>query len=162
MTKKRESNGRTHMPTDRAAIRAFLESALADGGVPVRDLEARARAAGLLPEGLAISQCKPIRKAANKLHILRYRDGDHWVWELPSVSGKDAQKMPASADVVQLDAQVPPVEDLAAARRKFIEESMRWYGTAEFKATIKQGLEEAEEIVRQEYARLGLDYASRP
>jgi hypothetical protein len=54
---------------DREVIRAFLESVLCDGAVAVRDLEARARAEGLLEEGQVISQTMPWRTAGRKLGI---------------------------------------------------------------------------------------------
>jgi hypothetical protein len=82
----------------RQTIQAFLESALADGAVPVRELEAKAPAAMLLAPDLPISQCKPFRRAADDLHVLRFRDDDRWFWELPKTGGQDAHKMPASTD----------------------------------------------------------------
>jgi hypothetical protein len=77
----------------RQTIQAFLESALADGAVPVRELEAKAPAAMLLAPDLPISQCKPFRRAADDLHVLRFRDDDRWFWELPKTGGQDAHKV---------------------------------------------------------------------
>jgi hypothetical protein len=68
---------KTQRPS-RQSIRVFLEVALRDGAVAVRDLEARARAEGLLPPNLAISQCAPFRTAARKFKILSFREDDRW------------------------------------------------------------------------------------
>jgi hypothetical protein len=134
------------MPTDRAAIRAFLESALADGAVRVRDLEAKARAEGLLPPDLAISQCKPFRRVAEKLHILHFREDDRWLWRLPV---QDARKPPEGAPNLELDApdvspepvKPPAQDDLAARRRKHAEETVRWFSSPEFKEAMRKGRE---------------------
>ena len=53
----------------------FLRAALADGGMLVTELEARARVAGLLKSGQPISQCKPVRDAKRKLGVRSGRSG---------------------------------------------------------------------------------------
>jgi hypothetical protein len=133
---------------DRAAIRTFLRAALANGAVPVRDLESRARAAGLLAEGLALSQCMPIRTAAGKLKVLRYREDDRWWWRLPSTKMEDDVKMIETALETEPVAEPPPSpsvqDDLAAARRKFVEERLCWYHSDEARAAAQKGREQAE------------------
>jgi hypothetical protein len=169
-------------PPSRDVVRAFLETVLRDGAVAVRDLESKARAELLLAEGRPLSQSKPIRKAADELHVLRFRQDDQWFWQLPSVSNQDDRKMPNASSPVAAASDKPTVQDdlvvapdvvtpetptaqddLAAARRKFIEDTLRWHESDEAKAVIKRGFREAEEIIKRdpEYARLGLDYASR-
>jgi hypothetical protein len=117
---------------DRVAIKAFLQTALADGAVPAKDLEIKARAAGLLAEGLPLSQCHPLRRIADKLHILRYREDDRWWWRLPMTrmtSRQDDDKVTAPApDLVLVPGPTPPPaiqDDPAAARRKFAEQSLK-------------------------------------
>ena len=53
----------------------FLRSALADGDIPVTELEARARIAGLLNAGQTISQCRPFRDAKEELGVRSGRSG---------------------------------------------------------------------------------------
>jgi hypothetical protein len=145
----------------RRTIRAFLETALADGAVAVRDLEAKARAAMLLVPDLPISQCMPFRTVARKLKILSFREDDRWWWRLPMVEKQDDLKMieamPEPAPAVPVVCQ----DDIVAARRKIMEQTLSWHKSEEAKAVIKQSLREAEEIIKAEYARLGLDYTSR-
>jgi hypothetical protein len=65
----------------------FLRRALADGGMLVTELEARARIAGLLKPGQPIGQCKPFRDAKRKLGIKSDRKGfgrtARYHWRLP-------------------------------------------------------------------------------
>lgn len=73
----------------------FLRSVLADGPLPVLQIEAEARQAGLLGPDQPISQNKAFRSARDMLGIKPMRRGGtgasgQWVWELP-----DASKMPS-------------------------------------------------------------------
>jgi hypothetical protein len=72
----------------------FLRSVLAAGPVSVTELEADAKAAGLLGDKQAISQSKPFRSARDTLGIKPRKSGfqadARWVWELP-----EAPKMPS-------------------------------------------------------------------
>lgn len=73
----------------------FLRSVLAAGAVPVLQVEAEARSAGLLGADKPISQNKAFRSARDMLGITPQRRGGtggngQWVWELP-----DATKMPS-------------------------------------------------------------------
>jgi hypothetical protein len=61
-----------------------LRCALASGPVPVRDLEMRAVAAGLLLPDVKISQCKAFRRTADTLGVQRYQAGRRWYWMLPA------------------------------------------------------------------------------
>ena len=86
-------------------IGEFLRVALANGPVPVKDLQARARAAELLGQDQPISQCKSFRTIADKLGARRFQAGRRWFWTL-----HPANQMPARA------AQVPGNEaDVTAA-----------------------------------------------
>ena len=70
-----------------AAVTDFLNRALADGALAVADLEARARAAGLLGEHQQIQHAKPFKLAKKGLDIRSIRDGfgrgGKWAWMLP-------------------------------------------------------------------------------
>jgi hypothetical protein len=65
----------------------FLRAALGAGPRSVRDLEAEARDAGLLPVAQPISQCKPIRAARDSLGIKAYQQTGQkaggWYWAMP-------------------------------------------------------------------------------
>jgi hypothetical protein len=67
----------------------FLATVLADGGVPVAEIERSARAAGLLGEGQPIGQSKAFRNARKRLGVepFRPKGGGGWIWQLP-VEGK--------------------------------------------------------------------------
>jgi hypothetical protein len=65
----------------------FLRAALAKQARAVTELEANARAAGLLKERQSISHARPFRRAKESLRIRSLRVGfgarSHCVWELP-------------------------------------------------------------------------------
>ncbi len=65
----------------------FLSDTLADGPVAVSDLEARARASGLLDHNRRIAQSKGFRKAKKHLGVHSVRSGfgatGEWAWRLP-------------------------------------------------------------------------------
>jgi putative DNA primase/helicase len=67
--------------------KTFLQEALADGPMSVADLEAEARAAGLLGERQRLSYNKAIRVAADSLGVVRKREGfgrgAAYHWSLP-------------------------------------------------------------------------------
>jgi hypothetical protein len=62
--------------------------ALVAGEMSVGDIEAEAKAAGLLGPGQPISQCKPIRAARSALGVVIRREGygpgARFLWRLPS------------------------------------------------------------------------------
>jgi hypothetical protein len=62
-----------HAAKDDAKI--FLEEVLVQGPMSVADLEAEARAAGLLGERQRLSYNKAIRAAADRLGVVRKREG---------------------------------------------------------------------------------------
>jgi hypothetical protein len=70
-----------------AAITVFLSGALADGALAVGDLQAKARAAGLLCEHQQIQHAKAFTKAKKALGIRSIRDGfgrgGKWAWLMP-------------------------------------------------------------------------------
>jgi hypothetical protein len=65
----------------------FLKTTLTDGPVAVSEIEARARAAGLLGERQRITNVKAFRKAKSALGIVSIRQGfgrdGAWAWALP-------------------------------------------------------------------------------
>ncbi len=68
--KRRRLAKMTSAPThSSAAITDFLNRALAGGALAVGDLEAKARAAGLLGEGQQIQHAKAFKKAKKELGI---------------------------------------------------------------------------------------------
>jgi hypothetical protein len=74
-------------PTAKDDCIDFLKIALADGPQLVRDLEAEACDAGLLPIGQPISQCKPMRAARDALEVKVYQQKGQkaggWFWAMP-------------------------------------------------------------------------------
>jgi hypothetical protein len=69
-------------------VREFLKVALASGPVPVRDLEMRAVAVGLLLPDVKISQCKAFRRTADTLGVRRFQMGRCWHWTLDDVAAR--------------------------------------------------------------------------
>ena len=65
-------------------VREFLQCALANGPVAVKDLEEKARAAGLLGADQSASQTKVFRRTADTLGVQRYQAGRRWYWMLPA------------------------------------------------------------------------------
>jgi hypothetical protein len=65
----------------------FLRNSLANGALAVAELEARARAAGLLSQRQQIQHAKTFKKAKSALGIRSIRDGfggdGKWAWHLP-------------------------------------------------------------------------------
>src|SRR5438552_16943461 len=72
------------------AVTDFLRASLSNGALAVPDLEAKARAAGLLGERQQIQHAKAFKKAKKSLGIQSRRDGfgvgGKWVWLLPAQS----------------------------------------------------------------------------
>src|SRR6202047_3367876 len=68
----------------------FLGDALALGALGVPELEARARAAGLLGEGQRITHAKVFKRTKKFLGIKSVRngfgDGGEWLWRLESAA----------------------------------------------------------------------------
>jgi AAA domain len=81
--------------------RIFLEDALSTGPVEVEVLEGAARAAGLLGVNQRISNCKPLRAAADALGVLKLRSGfgpgASYSWSLPDVPCAPSGTMRAHA-----------------------------------------------------------------
>jgi hypothetical protein len=91
------------------AVTEFLRNVLACGALGVLQLEAMARAAGLLGEGQRITHAKVFKQAKKSLGIRSVRDGfgcgGAWAWVLDQQSSQAPTK---SAD--------PPVSGTAAAK----------------------------------------------
>lgn len=70
----------------------FLSRVLANGQMAVSDIEAEARAAGILGSAIPINKDKPFRAAKEKLCIRSYQPkgqkGSGWVWEIPNTKGQ--------------------------------------------------------------------------
>ena len=85
--------------TDRAhnaVVTDFLQRALVAGAIAVTQLEAMARAAGLLGKRQQIQHAKAFKKAKKSLGIRSIRDGfgskGKWAWLLPAKPVKPAKK----------------------------------------------------------------------
>jgi hypothetical protein len=137
---------------DRAGIRKFLLDTLANGDVPAKEVEARARAAGWVAEGQILSHCKPLRRIADKLHILRYRREGAWFWSLPKPTQLIARKLPDASTKLP----PPPPEDPAAARREFMKRTRAWFASEDFRLAVREANAEADAVIAKEYARRGL------
>jgi hypothetical protein len=68
----------------------FLKVVLAAGPADVLEIEAEARAAGLLAEGKSVSQSKPFRSARKMLNVqiekVGFNSGAKWQWRLPEAT----------------------------------------------------------------------------
>jgi hypothetical protein len=75
-----------------AAITDFLNRSLTGGALAVGELEAKARAAGLLREHQQIQHAKAFKKAKKALGIRSVRDGfgtgGKWAWLMPPQSAQ--------------------------------------------------------------------------
>jgi hypothetical protein len=91
--------GDRHTAKDDAKI--FLQEVLAEGPMSVADLEAEARAAGLLGERQRLSYNKAIRTAADRMGVVRKREGfgrgAAYHWSLPDASSVPSAAMLAHA-----------------------------------------------------------------
>jgi hypothetical protein len=91
-------------PHTPAIVAVFLRQALAGGTLGVPELEAKARAAGLLSEGQRISHAKVFKRAKKALGIRSVRNGfgasGEWLWVLdkldvpPIADGASASRVP--------------------------------------------------------------------
>jgi len=63
---------------------------LAEGPLPVKDIERQAVEAALLGEGKPIGQSKPFRNARQALGIITDKTGmrEGWTWALPKMPSK--------------------------------------------------------------------------
>jgi putative DNA primase/helicase len=98
-------NGAGERATAKDDAAKFLRTVLADGPMAVADIEAEARAAGLLGATQPISQCKPIRSARDALGINVYqRKGQKaggWCWAMPGQmpsEGSDSRQKKRATD----------------------------------------------------------------
>jgi putative DNA primase/helicase len=83
-----EALGDPAEPTHKDEAIDFLRQILANGPVPVADIEAEAQAARVLGASQSISQSKPFRSARDTLGVVSNRTGfgrgGSWTWALPS------------------------------------------------------------------------------
>jgi hypothetical protein len=90
---------------------AFLQTVLADGPVPVPEIETRARAAGLLGARQRVTHAKRFKRAKAMLGIQSvpkgFGGGGAWAWALPSTETTAAT---ASADHLSSEAPVPAIQ----------------------------------------------------
>src|SRR6476659_3788517 len=84
--------------TQTANVREFLRVALANGPVAVKDLEEKARAAGLLRPDQPISQCKSFRTIANKIGVQRLQKERRWFWTMADQPKQAASDISRAAD----------------------------------------------------------------
>ena len=132
-------------PTDADVVK-FLRGALAKRACPVVELEASARAAGLLKERQRIAQAKPFRRAKEFLRMRSHRAGfgarSHWLWELPRASVPSAKAQRASAPprripshwvegVAYLNPERPPADVPRHRWRQFVDDCKRFLNSPE-------------------------------
>jgi len=94
-----------------SAVNEFLREALAGAALSVPNLEAKARAAGLLGERQRVSNAKLFRRAKKSLGIISTRAGfgtdGEWRWELPA-SRDEAVAIPSiSREPARTEGRVP-------------------------------------------------------
>jgi hypothetical protein len=74
-------------PTSEAAATKFLRTALAGDALGVSELEAKARAKGLLREDQSITHLKAFKRAKRSLGVTSVRTGfgarSQWLWQMP-------------------------------------------------------------------------------
>jgi len=91
---------------------AFLSGALTSGRVSASQLEARARAAGLLAEHQHITHSKPFKRAKKALGIRSLRNGfgrdGEWFWSLPEQPSP--QRMPPVSNGLGPPIAEAPIE----------------------------------------------------
>src|SRR5262249_35618664 len=87
--------------TPESNIAKFLRAALAEQARAVTELEASARAAGLLGEAQSITDAKAFKLAKKFLRIRSVRVGfgprSQWLWELPRENTPSAKAEPQAA-----------------------------------------------------------------
>jgi hypothetical protein len=94
----------TDRRTAAAECAEWLHEVLADGPRAVAEIEAEARAAGLLGDDDPIAAAKPFRAARAMLGVRSRRDGfgsaGRWLWSLPDVAVPDAALPPDTETVL--------------------------------------------------------------
>jgi hypothetical protein len=108
-------------------VTGFLQDALGGGAMSVGELEAKARAAGLLGDCQQIQHAKSFKKAKKALGIRSIRDGfgsgGKWAWSIPPQAAQIAIVTIANAN---LDAKgQPSVRDAAARDTPHVESESR-------------------------------------
>jgi hypothetical protein len=140
-----------------ALVTEFLGNALALGALGVPELEAKARAAGLLREGQQISHARVFRRAKKSLGIRSLRAGfgarSQWRWQLPQQSEGSPKtdsgtarerRGPIPIDWVQgvayLDPDRPPNDVPRPRWRQFVDDCKSFLSSPEKWAERAAGL----------------------
>ena len=140
-----------------ALVTEFLGDALALGALGVPELEARARAAGLLGEGQSITHTKAFKGAKKSLGISSHRVGfgsrSQWQWQLPRQSeGSTKTDLPTSRErrsaipidwvqgVAYLDPDRPPNDVPRHRWRQFVDDCKSFLSSPEKWAERGAGL----------------------
>jgi hypothetical protein len=141
----------------RALVTKFLRDSLTVGALGVPDLEARARAAGILGERQQISHAKVFKHAKKSLGIRSLRAGfgarSQWRWQLPrqsegsitTDSGTARERRgPIPIDWVQgvacLDPDRPPNDVPRHRWRQFVDDCKNFLSSSEHWANRAAGL----------------------
>jgi putative DNA primase/helicase len=102
-----DANSNSATATDEAV--EFLQIVLANGRVKIHDIEAEARAAGLLGKDQELSLSKPFRSARTELHVRSTRDGFGpgavYYWSLPTMLAPDGTMPASSKDRATMDKE---------------------------------------------------------
>jgi hypothetical protein len=129
-------------------VTKFLRHALAAHGLGVTELDAKARAAGLLAEGRSITTAKVFKRAKKSLGITSRRTGfgarSQWLWQMPpqrNESSVDVRPEPAPArripvdwveGVACLDDRNPPSDVPRHRWRQFVEDCRAFLSSPEW------------------------------
>src|SRR6476619_3568187 len=139
-----------------ATVTQFLRDALAVDELGVPELEARARATGLLGERQSITHIKVFKRAKKSLGIRSLRAGfgarSQWLWQLPRQSDPAPIKTEAAQErrgpipidwvqgVAYLDPDRPPNDVPRHRWRQFLEDSKNFLSPSENWAERAAGL----------------------
>jgi hypothetical protein len=147
----------TNRPQAAGLVAVFLRDSLAGGALAVTELDARARAAGLLGERQSITHIRVFKRAKKSLGIRSLRAGfgarSQWRWQLPrqsegslkTDSGTARERRgPIPIDWVQgvacLDPERPP-DDVPRHRwRQFVADCKNFLSSSENWANRAAGL----------------------
>src|SRR5262249_55977893 len=141
-----------------AVATKFLRDTLTGDAVGVRQLEAMARAAGLLGEGQDITQAKSFRRAKKSLEIRSVRDGfgvgGRWAWKPPRSSDAPATISAATQErsapepliprewvqgVAQLDQDRPPADVPRHRWTQIVEDCLAFLNSPEAERAAQLG-----------------------
>jgi hypothetical protein len=118
-----------------ALVTEFLGDALALGALGVPELEARARAAGLLGESQSITHIRVFKRAKKSLGIRSLRAGfgarSQWRWQLPAPERRVRIPSDWVEGVACLDPDRPPNDVPRHRWRQFVDDCKKFMSSWE-------------------------------